>query len=335
MPAEPFEIQDTLWTAGVLEGAPEQEFGRIRDAAIDPDGNVYLLDSSARVVRVFGADGGFRFIVGGSGRGPGELMDPRVVTHDGSDMLYVLDSQNGLLAFHVDGDGARLVRVLDIGGAGVRASDVCTLMDRIYVFGRALERPLHESTVLHEFDRTGRLLRSFGRLFGSDRFPSHPVLEYLNDDGSIGCAPGGILMAMSGQLSEVRLYNVAESGRLATLWIDSIPEFVEVWVQIEEEGGYYAVGDPGSEGRDRVASFLRLQDETFLVQSRRLPFASREEEPREIIESCVVDASIGVCSERSTEFPLILAILGDRAVVSQELVFPSVALVDVEYGGLR
>jgi hypothetical protein len=69
------EIQPTvLVRIGAIESPEEEVFGRIRDLAVSPEGNVYILDQQACQVRVFGPDGGFQFQFGQEGEGPGEFQ---------------------------------------------------------------------------------------------------------------------------------------------------------------------------------------------------------------------------------------------------------------------
>ena len=58
---------------GVMDGAQEYLFENIGGLARDADGRIYVGDSGARDVRVYGPDGGYLFLVSGPGEGPGEF----------------------------------------------------------------------------------------------------------------------------------------------------------------------------------------------------------------------------------------------------------------------
>jgi hypothetical protein len=61
---------------GVLDGAPEYQFGNIRALTAGPDGRIYVLDSHGPVVRMYAADGTYLQDVGREGEGPGEYKQP-------------------------------------------------------------------------------------------------------------------------------------------------------------------------------------------------------------------------------------------------------------------
>ncbi|WP_419942980.1 6-bladed beta-propeller [Candidatus Palauibacter sp.] len=60
-------------TIGVIEGEPEYLFEDIGGLTRDADGRIYVGDSGAREVRVYGPDGRYLFQVSGPGEGPGEF----------------------------------------------------------------------------------------------------------------------------------------------------------------------------------------------------------------------------------------------------------------------
>ena len=80
---------------GVVDGDPMREFGFIADLAVDDAGRIYVLDSMAREIRVFGPDGQFASVFGQSGSGPGELNSPSAVLLGRGDTILVPDVPNG------------------------------------------------------------------------------------------------------------------------------------------------------------------------------------------------------------------------------------------------
>lgn len=113
---------DGTWTAqsawrlarveriGDVEGDGPAVFGRIDDARLGPDGNVYVLDSQAPAVKVFTPEGTFVRAIGRSGRGPGELTDPYSLAFDGQGRLWVADAGTG--RYTVFTLGGELVRTV-------------------------------------------------------------------------------------------------------------------------------------------------------------------------------------------------------------------------------
>jgi hypothetical protein len=66
--------------------------GTIQDIAIDSDNNLYVLDSGLNHVLKFDAEGNFqRTLANGEGRGPGEFLNPLMLSVDGQGRIYVYD----------------------------------------------------------------------------------------------------------------------------------------------------------------------------------------------------------------------------------------------------
>ena len=112
-PATGLWTESTAWKLeeelriGVVDGDPMREFGFIAGLAVDDSGRIYVLDSMARAIRVFGPDGEFLSAFGQRGSGPGELSSPSAVLIGGSDTILVPDVPNGRVQrFLTDGSPA-------------------------------------------------------------------------------------------------------------------------------------------------------------------------------------------------------------------------------------
>lgn len=79
---------------GTFEGEGPDLFGQIRDIELGPDGELYVLDSQADEVRVFGPDGAHLRTFGRSGQGPGELNRPAGFTLDPDGILWIMNWGN-------------------------------------------------------------------------------------------------------------------------------------------------------------------------------------------------------------------------------------------------
>ena len=93
---------------GVLDGAPEYQFGNILAIAVGGDGRMYVLDGHGPVVRMYAPDGSYAGDVGREGEGPGEYKRPDsglVFLADGR--LALRDPGNGRISIF-DADGSFL-----------------------------------------------------------------------------------------------------------------------------------------------------------------------------------------------------------------------------------
>ena len=99
-------------------GAPLRSYGSglLRKAvgvAIDETGTAYVLDSDLKQVKVFDGEGGERYAIGGSGRGPAQLDDPVGLALGPHGFVYVLDK--GRAAVRIFGRDGVFVRQLPLG----------------------------------------------------------------------------------------------------------------------------------------------------------------------------------------------------------------------------
>jgi hypothetical protein len=92
--AERWTVEEEL-RVGALEGSPEYQFGQIGSIAVGSDGRIYVTDTQARHIRVFGPDGQYLLTIGGPGGGPGELgRNVPFVALTAGDTLIVPDRAN-------------------------------------------------------------------------------------------------------------------------------------------------------------------------------------------------------------------------------------------------
>lgn len=79
-------------------------FGFVRAVEVDESGSVYVLDSGATTVRMFGSDGSHIRDIGRSGDGPGEFGSPTGMVLAPGSVLWIADrARNGYTAFGLDG----------------------------------------------------------------------------------------------------------------------------------------------------------------------------------------------------------------------------------------
>jgi len=82
-------------------------FGRIQAIAVDRSGRIYVLDATDQKIRVFSQAGKPIRVLGGLGRGPGELFRPRTLDVV-NDTLWVIDNANARLSAFSVSNGAYL-----------------------------------------------------------------------------------------------------------------------------------------------------------------------------------------------------------------------------------
>jgi DNA-binding beta-propeller fold protein YncE len=93
-------------------GNGDGEFNLPRDAAIAPNGNLFVVDGANFRVQVFDRDGRFLRVFGEIGRRSGQFARPKEVAIDNSGNAYIVDTAFGNFQIF-DGDGRLL---LDVGG---------------------------------------------------------------------------------------------------------------------------------------------------------------------------------------------------------------------------
>ncbi|MGH3056227.1 MAG: 6-bladed beta-propeller, partial [Gaiellaceae bacterium] len=63
-------------------------------AAVDPSGNVYVVDYGNHRIEIFSNDGVYLGQFGGMGRGPGQFLGPIGIAIDANGFIYVADANN-------------------------------------------------------------------------------------------------------------------------------------------------------------------------------------------------------------------------------------------------
>lgn len=237
---------------GVSGGDPLRTFGDVVDVAADRAGNLYVLDASARRIRVFTRDGRFLGEMGKTGRGPGELLGPVALAMDSADRLYVLDAMNQRLEVFGPGPvGHRWVGSIRLAFS---AGDVCVEKGSVYLLSTGEGRPVQVVTL------DGVPVRSFGvSPGGHDRLLSASLAG-----GYLACLGGGILY-LPMLTPELRAYS--PDGR--EVWNVGIPEYEAV--KVESHGGSVTFTAGRSGVHDVAGSASGLTAEWGIVQVGVLP----------------------------------------------------------------
>lgn len=89
---------------GSMMGEGPDSFGEVRDLLLDAEGRIYVLESQAQEIRVFGPDGEWLHTIGRQGEGPGELKNAVAIGWGPDGILRVVDYGNGRISdFRPDG----------------------------------------------------------------------------------------------------------------------------------------------------------------------------------------------------------------------------------------
>jgi sugar lactone lactonase YvrE len=92
-PGEEWTLVEEL-RLGSAEAEGPELFGDVRALEVDRAGRIYVLESQAKEIRVFGADGSHVRTIGRKGGGPGEFESPAGLMWDAGGRLWVVDQQN-------------------------------------------------------------------------------------------------------------------------------------------------------------------------------------------------------------------------------------------------
>jgi sugar lactone lactonase YvrE len=136
--------------------------------ALDPAGNLYVLDSGNHRVQKFGTDGKHAATFGRQGQGPGEFVYPSWLSVDAKGFLYVSDPNNNRVqVLTPDGKDHKTIK-LDEGMVGdvfpTKTGDLLMGQPRLRLrFGRGEEdKPAAPPKLIKVLDADGKLLREFG-----------------------------------------------------------------------------------------------------------------------------------------------------------------------------
>lgn len=160
-------------SVGSLDGTGPDVLGLVSAAAVDTDGNVYILDGGAEEVLVFDAAGEFLYRVGGKGEGPDEFQNVQDLVRLPDGRLVVGQWGAPAKVFKPAADGYTFAGPLvrDRTTEALSIIDLCVLDDRLFVHSSDLAL---DALVIHEVSALdGAVQRSFAEAyratFASDR----------------------------------------------------------------------------------------------------------------------------------------------------------------------
>jgi len=306
--AAPFRLATTSRAAFGTESDSETDLlGSIKAIALLPSGDVLVLDDKRSEVRIFGLTGAPKQRLGRAGRGPGEFFNPLSLAVDAEGRLYVGDLAQTIQVFGPSPSGYRYLRTIRIE---ISANAMCFLDTLLVVQGARFG----QDTILHVYDWSGRVLRSFGALY---RSPNR-LLNYQFGAGPIACDAqrGLVLYAPHSAIGEVRAYRT--DGAL--VWRTAVTGYQVNRIEDYGRGGARV---SGAQGVHSVHTFGLLPGRGLLVQvAFRTEEALRDQIPFTTLHSFVLDPATGRPLPLGTVLPPIFAARAGDAVLAFNDPFP-------------
>ena len=232
------EAIDRLVQIGVLDGAEEQVFGRIRDVVVDDAARVYVLDDQTLRLSWFDRHGTFRGAAGRPGGGPGEFRAPTALAVDRTGRVQVLDVAHRRVSTFAASDTA--INLVDEFAVPFFGTDFCRVEGR-YFFLSA-----QDNGVIHEVAADGSVVRSFGeiRVEVPDELNTPQNVQMLRDNAARGrlvCASDPPVLVFVPEMQAV-VQAFSPDGRL--LWSVPMEDYRQRGWELSPRGGVRMAADP-------------------------------------------------------------------------------------------
>jgi hypothetical protein len=260
-------IQDEM-VIGKEIGDESEMFGYVRDIVIDPDDNIYVIDSYEHNISVYNSSGEFLREFGREGQGPGEFQTFDGICWSKKDSnLYIADRRNHRIN-RFSPEGKYLGSVKDkLFNASIM--DICSLEDgRFILTGRGMgERGTDNKIIITDFEFKNVLAEL------SEDFPSHNVgIIWAPQFSDVGAIQGDRIYYTSPSEYKIVVLDAAMNKKLEAF--KSHPRmFIPQYVQ-----GYYA-------DFNTLESLLELEDMYVIgVQSTKTDKIPHFKTKREFIE---------------------------------------------------
>lgn len=299
---------------GELDGAPEQVFGEITDAAFDPQGRIVVLDARYNQLRLYERDGRFIAAGGGPGGGPGEFQSPTALALQGDSTVWVLDRRAARISrFHLGLNGFRFVDSFQLR---VGADDLCAMGDYLFVYGLGAGR--HET--VHRYSTAGKQAGSFGVVYTAP----NPLVRGQLLMGRLLCDEGqGVVLAMSNFLPEIRAYDAGGTLRWRSVLPDHLP------IRMEENAEGVRQGMPAhGRGYHYAATLVPAPPDHAVVQVSLVTMNSiRQRNPFAQLSSYVLDTRSGRGWHAGTSLPPLADVGGGEALSLRMDPFPRLTVL--------
>lgn len=304
-------------SVGSLEGGVDDVFGQVTDVAVLPDDRFVTIDNRLQVLRLYSHDGALLSKAGRAGQGPGEFRWIESVAASGG-TVSVLDRGNARLTFFaLEGDS--LTYDSDVR-LPFQAWDHCALNDRVFMVG------VHDNHVIHEIDRTGRVLRSFEAVTQSGDFSGFEILvRRLLSYGMIECATSGEqIFFFSKHRGFVRAYTPVGQR----VWTAELPGFLGMTPTLTERGTLIYAPDEETMSWTVGQTISLVRPGLLLVQADSIWLPADDSHHK--VVSYLVDADQGENVNRVSGIPFVKDASWPRLYGWEELPFPRVRILSPE-----
>jgi hypothetical protein len=312
---------EPLLELGQVSHPPEEVFGMIQHALVDPGLGVFVLDGHAQEIRWFGLDGRLRGSAGGSGDGPAEFRYARSLRLDRDGQLLALDQALRRIArFEPGPSGLSFVSALPLGVPGY---DFCAFPEGFFVLAPVNYRSDAGTGLIHQVDTTGTTTHVFGDI--PVEIPPELELhsELLQDvwtRGRLACIPDrGMLVLFPDESPLVTAFGT--DGR--TIWQVELEDYFPLLrIPGRTPTSVSMAPDPRSPEVHAPAGIAHLGGDTLALSIRRRGPDGSELAPEIRLLSLTNGRDLGSVSGTQ---PLI-GTAGDLLLFAESLPFPKLTI---------
>ena len=285
-------------------GEGPEVFGFIWDVEMDAAGNIYVLDTDYREIRVFDSAGRHVESFGSSGDGPEQFRAPRRMALLDDGRLVISDRGNQLKVFAKSPEGYRHSRTVR---ASVTPDDLCSVRDRIFVSGWRSDG----NVVVHEIATHSQ---GSDRGFGNGYQADNELVRGQMSDGLVACTshPDRVLFGFS-LLPLVRAY---DADRRDLLWTAQVQDYAQMGItELRYPNERSAVRFSHKGIVENLVLMHGISSKHVLMQTGRGTRPGPDESPVDPqIRTYLVDAATGNGALVSDSLPLIMAADATRHV---------------------
>lgn len=291
-------------SVGQASGDGSLMFSRVTAAAIDRSGDLFVVDRSLGVVRVFDERGSYKTEFGAGG--PRGLASPEAIAVYGDGRVAVLDKgtpEAAVKQYRRSGQSYQFVGAIP---AEANADDLCQANDELFV--RATAPIEADGKLIWRFASDGSQAGSFGRAYKTNNV----LVRGRMSAGRIACVPTSrMVIAMSDRLPYV--WGYTESGELK--WV---ARFADINLPMIEEGfdaqgGFFHISR--QKAFDLPITLVPLTPTTVLVQWASVSGGS--DGKLTAIHSFVIDVRTGNGAYSGSALPQVLTARWPQVITLQ------------------